>query len=153
MEVLRISPTHPPLLPQHHFYKTVLNPIGASPRSKPFIGATLSKPAVVATTSLENTLSVSSPSSPRPRVLSDSLQYPAGYVGAVPDRPRSNDNHGIINAMGYLTKILNSKVYDVAIESPLQLAPKLSESLGVNVWLKREDLQPVSCFFLLTIGF
>lgn len=50
------------------------------------------------------------------------------------------------NAMTYLTNILSSKVYDVAIESPLQLAPKLSARLGVKVWLKREDLQPVSSF-------
>ncbi|KHN48213.1 Threonine dehydratase biosynthetic, chloroplastic [Glycine soja] len=52
------------------------------------------------------------------------------------------------NAMTYLTNILSSKVYDVAIESPLQLAPKLSARLGVKVWLKREDLQPVFSFKL-----
>lgn len=46
--------------------------------------------------------------------------------------------------MEYLTNILSSKVYDVAIESPLELATKLSERLGVRVWMKREDLQPVS---------
>lgn len=46
-------------------------------------------------------------------------------------------------AMEYLTSVLSSKVYDVAIESPLQLATKLSDRLGVNLWIKREDLQPV----------
>lgn len=50
--------------------------------------------------------------------------------------------------MSYLTNILSSKVYDVAIESPLQFAPKLSEKLGVKLWLKREDLQPVFSFKL-----
>lgn len=50
---------------------------------------------------------------------------------------------GTLSAMDYLTNILASKVYDVAYESPLQLAPKLSERWGANVWLKREDLQPV----------
>lgn len=50
---------------------------------------------------------------------------------------------GTLNAMEYLTSILSSKVYDVAYESPLQLATKLSERLGANVWLKREDYQPV----------
>ena len=45
--------------------------------------------------------------------------------------------------MEYLTSVLSSKVYDVAIESPLQLATKLSDRLGVNLWIKREDLQPV----------
>lgn len=68
-------------------------------------------------------------------------------MGAVPERTvNDGDNESIINAMEYLTNILSSKVYDVAIESPLQLAPKLSERLGVKVWLKREDLQPVRVF-------
>ncbi|TYH29927.1 hypothetical protein ES288_A01G052600v1 [Gossypium darwinii] len=42
----------------------------------------------------------------------------------------------------------NLEIYDVAIESPLQLATKLSERLGNQVWLKREDLQPVFSFKL-----
>lgn len=88
------------------------------------------------------------PPAPRPRVSPDSLQYPPGYVGAVPSRSRSDGADGVMNAMSYLTNILSSKVYDVAIESPLQLAPKLSERLGVKVWLKREDLQPVFSFKL-----
>ena len=68
-------------------------------------------------------------------------------MGAVPERTvNDGDNESIINAMEYLTNILSSKVYDVAIESPLQLAPKLSERLGVKIWLKREDLQPVRVF-------
>lgn len=50
--------------------------------------------------------------------------------------------------MEYLTKILSSKVYDVAVESPLQFAERLSETLGTNVFLKREDLQPVFSFKL-----
>lgn len=48
----------------------------------------------------------------------------------------------------YLKKILNAKVYDVAIESPLQHAPLLSARLKQNVLLKREDLQPVFSFKL-----
>ena len=36
-----------------------------------------------------------------------------------------------------------ARVYDVARETPLELAPKLSSRLGSEVWLKREDLQPV----------
>jgi uncharacterized membrane protein YccF (DUF307 family) len=64
--------------------------------------------------------------------------------------------------MSYLTNILTSKVYDVAKETPLELAPKLSERLGVNIWLKREDLQPVRIinfslllfiFFFIYFGF
>jgi threonine dehydratase len=48
----------------------------------------------------------------------------------------------------YLKKILNSRVYDVAIESPLDYAPSLSRRLGNHIWLKREDLQPVFSFKL-----
>jgi threonine dehydratase len=43
---------------------------------------------------------------------------------------------------------LLAKVYDVAIESPLTQAPKLSFELNCNVYLKREDLQPVNSFKL-----
>jgi threonine dehydratase len=51
-------------------------------------------------------------------------------------------------ADNYLKKILNSRVYDVAIESPLDYASSLSRRLGNDVWLKREDLQPVFSFKL-----
>ena len=44
---------------------------------------------------------------------------------------------------GYLERILKARVYDVAIESPLELAPGLSKRLGNRLLLKREDLQPV----------
>ncbi|MBK5440403.1 threonine ammonia-lyase, biosynthetic [Pseudomonas sp. TH32] len=46
----------------------------------------------------------------------------------------------------YVKKILTSRVYDVAVETPLQTARQLSERLGNTVWLKREDLQPVFSF-------
>ncbi len=46
----------------------------------------------------------------------------------------------------YVKKILEANVYDVAEETPLELAPNLSKRLGVNVHLKREDLQPVFSF-------
>ena len=46
----------------------------------------------------------------------------------------------------YVTKILRARVYDAARETPLELAPKLSSKLGSEVWLKREDLQPVFSF-------
>ena len=50
--------------------------------------------------------------------------------------------------MDYLQRILTARVYDVAIESPLELAGKLSGRLGNQVWLKREDTQPVFSFKL-----
>ena len=51
-------------------------------------------------------------------------------------------------AIDYLQKILTAKVYDVAIETPLELAPTLSARLGSRVLLKREDQQPVFSFKL-----
>jgi threonine dehydratase len=48
----------------------------------------------------------------------------------------------------YLKRILTARVYDVAIESPLELAPNLSARIGNNVLLKREDMQPVFSFKL-----
>ena len=49
---------------------------------------------------------------------------------------------------GYLEKILTAKVYDVAIESPLEPAAAISRRLGNEVLLKREDKQPVFSFKL-----
>ncbi len=45
-------------------------------------------------------------------------------------------------------RILRASVYDVARETPLDPAPKLSVRFGEQVWLKREDLQPVFSFKL-----
>src|SRR4029450_13357133 len=44
--------------------------------------------------------------------------------------------------------ILTSRVYEVARETPLDHAPRLSARLGNTVLLKREDLQPVFSFKL-----
>ncbi|HSH80661.1 MAG TPA: threonine ammonia-lyase, biosynthetic [Herpetosiphonaceae bacterium] len=48
----------------------------------------------------------------------------------------------------YLQRILTSRVYDVAHETPLQYASRLSMRLGNQVYLKREDLQPIFSFKL-----
>jgi threonine dehydratase len=48
----------------------------------------------------------------------------------------------------YLIRILNARVYDVAIESALEPARALSRRLGNTVLLKREDQQPVFSFKL-----
>jgi threonine dehydratase len=50
--------------------------------------------------------------------------------------------------MDYLQRVLTARVYDVAIESPLETAPALSRRLGCRLLLKREDLQPVFSFKL-----
>lgn len=48
----------------------------------------------------------------------------------------------------YVRRILSARVYDVAVETPLDPMPKLSARLGTRVRLKREDLQPVHSFKL-----
>jgi threonine dehydratase len=48
----------------------------------------------------------------------------------------------------YLERILTARVYDVAEESPLELAPILSARLENALLLKREDMQPVFSFKL-----
>ncbi len=46
----------------------------------------------------------------------------------------------------YLKKILTSRVYDVAIESPLELSPTLTERYHNRIFFKREDMQNVFSF-------
>ena len=46
----------------------------------------------------------------------------------------------------YLERILKARVYDVAVQTPLEVAPLLSRRLGNRLLLKREDLQPVFSF-------
>jgi len=60
-----------------------------------------------------------------------------------PDQPR----HALTSSE-YLQKILTARVYDVAVETPLERAPSLSARVGNTVLLKREDMQPVFSFKL-----
>ena len=46
----------------------------------------------------------------------------------------------------YVKKILAAPVYELAVRTPLQPAPALSEALGNQILLKREDLQPTFSF-------
>ncbi|XP_047332193.1 threonine dehydratase 1 biosynthetic, chloroplastic-like [Impatiens glandulifera] len=157
MEALSFTLSHPAFLRSN-----LSNPL-KSPSNDTFKAATTKlRRSVVSATLSKSTAEVSVKASLAPplqlnpslpslsllKVSPDSLQYPAGYLGAVPDGVASSGGDGIPNAMDYLTNVLTSKVYDVAVESPLQYAPKLSERMGVKVLLKREDLQPVFSFKL-----
>ena len=51
-------------------------------------------------------------------------------------------------ARDYLERILTARVYDVAIETPVDLAPSMSARMGNRMLLKREDMQPVFSFKL-----
>ncbi|XP_010242986.1 PREDICTED: threonine dehydratase biosynthetic, chloroplastic [Nelumbo nucifera] len=159
MEALWLSHSHVPLLRSTRANSSLPSYLTAkqqqSCRKNHFIAATIAKETTdvprkpSAVTSTEKPLQ-SSPAIPLRRVSADSLQYESGFLGGVPDRSllTADDADGVPDAMTYLTDILSSNVYDVAIESPLQHAQKLSDRLGVDVWLKREDLQPVFSFKL-----
>ncbi len=62
------------------------------------------------------------------------------------DPPPSSHRAAPIGAEAMLRLILTSRVYDVAHETPLEPAPRLSARLGNTVVLKREDLQPIFSF-------
>ena len=53
-----------------------------------------------------------------------------------------------MNPKDYLNEILTAPVYDVAIRTPLQGAKHLSARLGRELYLKREDMQPIFSFKL-----
>ncbi|CAK8571495.1 unnamed protein product [Lathyrus sativus] len=152
MEALRLSTAQPhlPLLRRHRhqrhgMQRTTLQP---NPCFNPFVVPALSKPVEIVPSPLLSESPLSPPLPPPFKASTASLQYPPGYVGAVPERSRSDDGDALVSPMSYLTNILTSKVYDVAKETPLEFAPKLSERIGANIWLKREDLQPVYSFKL-----
>jgi threonine dehydratase len=53
-----------------------------------------------------------------------------------------------VSTADFVERILKARVYDVAIESPLERAARLSKRLDNEILLKREDLQPVFSFKL-----
>ncbi|MDE2401227.1 MAG: threonine ammonia-lyase, biosynthetic [Burkholderiales bacterium] len=63
-------------------------------------------------------------------------------------KPAVKSTAGKLSLSDYLQRILTSRVYEVAIESPLDEADNLSRRLGHKVLLKREDMQPVHSFKL-----
>ena len=70
-------------------------------------------------------------------------------AAATPSRKsRTPKAHVPLSLGEYLQKILNARVYDVAIETALEPARNLSRRLGNQVLLKREDTQPVFSFKL-----
>src|SRR5450830_21037 len=48
----------------------------------------------------------------------------------------------------YLQKILTARVYDVAVETPLEIATSLSQRMENRIYFKREDMQSVFSFKL-----
>ena len=60
---------------------------------------------------------------------------------ANPTRPLMSQLHD-----KYIKRILSARVYDVSEETRLHKAPQLSQRLGNNIWLKREDEQSIFSF-------
>src|SRR5262245_36531013 len=78
----------------------------------------------------------------RPLALKLGWPQPGGHRMRALPAPLAGKRHSL------LQQILTSRVYDVAKETPLEPAPRLSRRLGCSVLLKREDLQPVWSFKL-----
>ena len=83
--------------------------------------------------------------------------HPARRIGAggpIRSGPRLRPMNGpasepaALSVADYLQRILTARVYDVAVETPLELAANLSARVGHTVLLKREDTQPVFSFKL-----
>lgn len=88
-------------------------------------------------------------SSPRPLSRPTSKNTPNAIKSAPASRKKlSTKKAGKVDVLMYLQKVLNAKVYDVAKETTLDSAKKLSLRLGNQVLLKREDTQPVFSFKL-----
>ena len=58
------------------------------------------------------------------------------------------NNLQTMNNADYPEMIRDAQVYDVALETPLELANKLSARVNNRILMKREDLQPVFSFKL-----
>jgi len=65
-----------------------------------------------------------------------------------PRQVRQHEQYFEIMPKRYLEKILKARVYDVAIETPMDFMPRLSGRINNEILLKREDLQPVFSFKL-----
>jgi threonine dehydratase len=82
----------------------------------------------------------------------------AARVAAVPTTASITNKGWLINrspsmkketppiATEYLAKVLTSQVYEAAIETPLTYAAAISGTLKNDIYLKREDTQPVFSF-------
>jgi len=67
-------------------------------------------------------------------------------AGRVPWFARPSRLFSVMSDLNFLRRVLTARVYDVAVETPLELAPELSRRFGNNILLKREDLQDVFSF-------
>ena len=84
---------------------------------------------------------MSAPQQPDPRPAATAVSTP---VFRSVNRPDPSN----LSPQDYLQRILTARVYDVAIESPLEPARALSRRLDNTVLLKREDQQAVFSFKL-----
>src|SRR5688572_27603577 len=85
-----------------------------------------------------------------PGLARNDLLRHTGHLMSLPPRSADPVAPGLRDSITteYLKRILTARVYDVAIESPLELAQNLSQRVNNLVYLKREDQQPVFSFKL-----
>ena len=113
-----------------------------SPESPPAVPQVQQGPAVT----LPKLPSHSSVSDDIKEVAPEDMIMREGELGTVRRGILTSEDSERLN--WYLRAILTANVYDVAIESPLDYAPRLSERIGAKIHFKREDLQPVFSFKL-----
>ena len=84
------------------------------------------------------------------RAVEELIEFPVVEEDHLHHSTTTTDKPVLLNAkehvVGYLSRILNARVYDAAIETELQHAKNLSNLLKNTVLLKREDTQPVFSF-------
>ncbi|KAL8526212.1 hypothetical protein ACS0TY_015435 [Phlomoides rotata] len=159
MEVLRCSPVQSPprrtTFTGNDFIRTSSAVVRSSRLKPSLICATLSKPAAIFTPIEELRTATppathSPPLEEKPLLIASpgSLQCESGYLVRSKRSDGGGVENGKLSALDYVANILSANVYDVVSESPLESAPNLSKTWGVNVWLKREDLHPVFSFKL-----
>ncbi|RAL42895.1 hypothetical protein DM860_009402 [Cuscuta australis] len=143
MEALRFPHTQSP-----HFHCSIFTPPTFNYTVKSSAAGVRRTAPRASSSSISAAVSRAAASHELPLVSPSSLTSEPGCV--LPKLPSPGEN-GSLGPSGieYLTGILSAKVYDVAFESPLQLATNLSRKLGNNIWIKREDLQPAVFSFKL----
>src|SRR5215510_9494741 len=90
------------------------------------------------------------------RLVPGGVEHDAGDAANAIGRPKRGaakledshrpDKYISVSMDALVREILTSRVYEVARETPLDPAPRLSERLGNAVLLKREDLQAIFSF-------
>ncbi|KAF3654100.1 Threonine dehydratase biosynthetic, chloroplastic [Capsicum annuum] len=127
MEFLCLAPTHN--FPNNSKFPTIC-PSGHNTKTSPSRVRPLAVPLKIS-----QLISSFNPFEPEVSTLRSLENIETGEL--IVNNPTGGDKDDI----QYFLDMLSSPVYDVAVESPLQQSMNISERLGVNFYMKREDRQ------------